>query len=72
MKLNVTKNKGSIDADLIMSIGILMTMVWIVSAWVTHIIVCVASESWGLLIAGALGAPIGVIHGTGYWFGFFH
>ena len=25
--------------------------------------------AWGFLVAGALVAPIGVIHGTGIWFG---
>lgn len=38
-------------------------------AWLTHIIVCIKAASWGLLIAGAIMFPIGIIHGAGSWFG---
>jgi hypothetical protein len=44
-------------------------IVWGISAWLTHIIVCLQTESWGFLIAGALFVPIAWIHGTGVWFG---
>jgi len=40
-----------------------------VGGWVTHIVHCIKTEEWGLLIGGALFAPIGVIHGWGIWFG---
>lgn len=40
-----------------------------IAAWFTHIVVCILAKTWGLLIAGAIVAPIGVIHGIGYWFG---
>lgn len=39
------------------------------SGWLTHIVICLQSGSWGFLIAGAILPPIGVIHGIGYWFG---
>jgi len=39
------------------------------AGWVTHIIVCIGAEAWGLLIAGAIFFPIGIIHGVGCWFG---
>lgn len=39
------------------------------AAMVTHIIVCIKAASWGLLIAGAIMPPVGVIHGIGVWFG---
>jgi len=39
------------------------------AAMITHIIVCIKAASWGLLIAGAVCPPIGVIHGVGVWFG---
>jgi len=42
---------------------------WIIAAWVTHVIVCVADRDWALLVAGALIFPIAWVHGTGYWFG---
>lgn len=43
-------------------------LVWIVAAWVTHVVVCLKAGSWGFLIAGAIMFPIAVIHGTGAWF----
>ena len=36
---------------------------------ITHIIHCLQNEQYILLVAGAIGAPIGVIHGWGIWFG---
>jgi hypothetical protein len=41
----------------------------IIAAWITHIIVCLLSGKYLLLIAGALVFPVGVIHGIGIWFG---
>jgi hypothetical protein len=41
------------------------------AAWLTHVIVCLSSGSWGFLVAGALMWPIGIIHGVGLWFGIF-
>jgi len=42
---------------------------WLLTSWLTHIIVCLSTSQWGFLIAGAIFAPIGVVHGTGIWFG---
>ncbi|HDL7612540.1 TPA: hypothetical protein PXS19_002472 [Yersinia enterocolitica] len=42
--------------------------IWLVTAWITHIIVCFKTTSWGFLIAGALFFPIAWVHGTGIWF----
>tara|TARA_R110002126_G_scaffold4084_5_gene22087 strand:- start:214 stop:363 length:150 start_codon:yes stop_codon:yes gene_type:complete len=39
-----------------------------VAAWFTHVIHCFNEESWGLLIAGAIMAPIAVINGIMIWF----
>ena len=39
------------------------------AAWATHVFICLKTASWGFLIAGALAAPVGVIHGIGIWFG---
>jgi len=41
------------------------------AAWVTHVIVCIKTASWILLLFGCVVAPIGVIHGIGVWFGLF-
>ena len=42
---------------------------WSSAAWVTHLTVCFSDDRWGFLIAGAIFAPIAVVHGTGVWFG---
>jgi predicted membrane channel-forming protein YqfA (hemolysin III family) len=44
---------------------------WVVCAWFTHVITCLKTASWGFLIAGAVFFPVGCVHGTGIWFGWF-
>lgn len=39
------------------------------AAWVTHIVTCLSSSSWGFLVAGAIAAPIGIVHGFLIWLG---
>ena len=39
------------------------------AGWLTHIYVCIKAASYGLLIAGAICFPVGIIHGWGVWFG---
>lgn len=46
-------------------------VIWVVSAWLTHVVVSIQSASWLLLLAGAIVFPVGCIHGTGVWFGLF-
>ncbi len=41
-----------------------------IAGMITHIVVCLQDQNWILLIAGAIAAPIGIIHGIGHWFGF--
>lgn len=54
------------------SLAIPLTMMaWIVASWLTHVVVCFKSASWGFLIAGAVFFPVGVVHGTGIWFNLF-
>lgn len=50
---------------------LLILAAWMIASWLTHVIVCIQTEAWLFLIAGAIMAPIGMIHGTGLWFGFF-
>ncbi|WP_422023423.1 hypothetical protein [Pyruvatibacter mobilis] len=38
-------------------------------AWVQHIITCITTEAWVLLVVGAFAFPVGVIHGWLIWFG---
>jgi hypothetical protein len=56
-------------------IGEVEALVWValvglaLTAWATHVVVCLKTASWGFLIAGAIMAPVGMIHGVGIWFG---
>ena len=43
---------------------------FVIAAWVTHIITCLAAAAWTALIAGALFFPIAIIHGVMIWFGY--
>ena len=38
-------------------------------AWITHIIHCLVTAKYLLLIAGGFIFPVGVVHGIGIWFG---
>lgn len=49
-------------------IGVWLTFV---ASWLTHVIVCLKTASWGFLLAGAIFFPVGIIHGIGIWFGAF-
>ncbi|PDS97554.1 hypothetical protein CO659_12905 [Rhizobium sp. S9] len=40
-----------------------------IPAWFTHVYVCLMAGKWGFLIAGAICAPIAVVHGWGIWLG---
>lgn len=42
-----------------------------IAAWLTHIIVCIQTSAWVLLLSGAILFPIGIVHGIGVWFGAF-
>lgn len=39
------------------------------AAWLTHVVVCLTTASWGFLIAGALMFPVAIIHGVLIWVG---
>lgn len=42
---------------------------WLIASWLTHVIVCFKTASWGFLVAGAIFFPVAAVHGTGIWFG---
>lgn len=44
---------------------------WVALSWLTHIVVCIQQAKWMLLLVGAFVFPVGCIHGTGVWLGFF-
>jgi hypothetical protein len=49
--------------------GWVIAFLTVAFAWLTHVIVCIKTSAWGFLIAGAIFAPVGVIHGIGVWIG---
>lgn len=50
-------------------ISMLAFVLFLLAAWITHIVHCLMAAKYILLVAGALIAPVGVIHGVGLWFG---
>ena len=40
-----------------------------IAGWITHVVHCIKTEDVLFLIAGAVAAPVGVVHGWGLWFG---
>lgn len=51
---------------------IISTMgLWVVAAWLTHVVACIKTASWALLVIGSIIFPISFVHGTGLWFGAF-
>ena len=53
-------------------IGVIVALLFMLlsaAAWVTHVITCIETQQWIFLIAGAIAAPIGIIHGFGVWIG---
>lgn len=52
--------------------GVLFSLLFIgmlLAAWITHVVICIKTASWGFLIAGAIAFPVAWVHGIGYWFG---
>jgi hypothetical protein len=62
----ISSQRGSSDAGILFGLAL---VAWCIAAWITHIVFCLKTAAWGFLIAGAIMAPIAVIHGTGVWFG---
>ncbi|QPI18085.1 hypothetical protein POP15_037 [Pectobacterium phage POP15] len=54
-----------------LGLGWLALVIASFAAWITHVVVCIKAASWVFLVAGAIFAPIGVVHGIGVWFGIF-
>jgi len=59
---------------LLILIGILAwigSTLFCAAAWITHVIVCIKTGSWILLLFGCAVVPVGVVHGVGVWLGVF-
>ena len=52
-----------------LGLGFIGIWVLCVVAWLTHIVHCLLTAKYLLLIAGAFIFPVGIIHGVGIWFG---
>lgn len=50
-------------------LGALALYAAMAGGWLTHVFVCLELGKWGFLIAGAIAAPVAIIHGWGIWFG---
>ena len=61
--MNGRNEKGNAE---VLGLGL---VAWLIAAWITHVVVCLKTASWGFLIAGAIMFPIAWVHGTGAWFG---
>ncbi|WP_170941531.1 hypothetical protein [Bordetella genomosp. 7] len=53
------------------NLGVIALIAWVALSWLTHVVVCLKTASWGFLVAGSIFFPVAVIHGTGLWFGMF-
>lgn len=60
--------KGVMENLLVLLVPLLVG-VYPLASWLTHVVVTIQQEAWGLLIAGALLFPIGIVHGTLIWLG---
>lgn len=56
---------------LILGLSAITFVVGVVMAWITHVVVCIQTSSWVLLVIGIFVPPIGLVHGVGSWFGLF-
>ena len=61
--MNGRNEKGNAE---VLGLGL---VAWLIAAWITHVVVCLKTASWGFLIAGAIMFPVAWVHGTGAWFG---
>lgn len=41
------------------------------AGWIQHLYTCIIEATYVLLVAGAIFAPIGTLHGWGIWMGIF-
>ncbi len=57
------------DTEFMAGLGIIGAFLTLFGTWITHIVVCLLEAKYMLLIAGAIIAPVGMIHGCGIWFG---
>lgn len=59
---------GFIGAMLILVSAVSAALSFI-AAMITHVVVCIQTASWALLVIGSVIFPIGLIHGVMIWLG---
>lgn len=64
MSLSERASIGGIFAAVLLTLTALIAMI-------THVVVCIKTSAWILLLFGLFFAPVGIIHGVGTWFGVF-
>ncbi len=42
---------------------------WAIGSWLTHVFVSFEAGKYILLVLGVILPPVGMVHGTGVWFG---
>ena len=55
--------------NMFIGLGAIVFVLLVFASWVTHVLVCIKTGAWILLIFGIFVPPIGWIHGFGNWFG---
>lgn len=49
--------------------AVISLAVTVFAAWVTHILACIKTAAWFLMLFGIIVPPIGIVHGVAVWFG---
>jgi hypothetical protein len=52
--------------DIIVTI---LVIIGTLGAWIQHCVTCIMDDRWGMLLAGGLFFPIGIVHGWLIWLG---
>ena len=69
MKLKDRLTKFIVDYSVVIFVFAMVSLIGTLFAgWFNHVITCFQDDSWSFLIAGALFAPLGALHGIWLWF----
>lgn len=69
MLRNTRRSNSELGAIIAIVAAVIALIATCLAAFVTHIIICIKTSQWLLLIAGAILPFIGVLHGAMSWFG---
>lgn len=57
------------NVEISVGFSAIFAILLVTASWVTHVLICIKTSAWILLIFGIFVPPIGWIHGFGNWFG---